>query len=194
MNQPDPWHDAIERIKSVISRTELIETIKWGTEVYTMNGQNVLGIGRFKSHLAVWFYNGVFLKDERKLLVNAQEGKTKALRQWRFFATEDVNEQLLVEYIAEAIENEKLGRRWVKAKEDKFHVPSLLSEALRKDPELNEAFSKLTSFRQKEYAEYVEAPKREATKIERLNKIIPLIIQGVGLNDEYRNCKTKTSV
>ncbi len=74
MNQPDPWHDAIERIKSVISRTELIETIKWGTEVYTMNGQNVLGIGRFKSHLAVWFYNGVFLKDERKLFVNAQEG------------------------------------------------------------------------------------------------------------------------
>ena len=59
--------------------TELLETIKWGVPVYTLNDKNVLGMGAFKSYVGIWFFQGAFLDDPQKKLINAQEGKTKAL-------------------------------------------------------------------------------------------------------------------
>ena len=78
------WQHELGLVKAIIRKTGLIPVIKWGAEVYTYNGQNVLSAGGFKSHFTIWFYKGVFLKDKYKVLVNASEGKTKSLRQWRF--------------------------------------------------------------------------------------------------------------
>ncbi|MDZ4329429.1 MAG: DUF1801 domain-containing protein, partial [Flavobacterium sp.] len=78
------WSEELELLKSVIVKTELVETTKWGGIVYVLNGKNVLGIGGFKNYFAIWFFNGVLLHDKKKVLVNAQEGVTKSLRQWRF--------------------------------------------------------------------------------------------------------------
>ncbi|WP_378173280.1 YdeI/OmpD-associated family protein [Aquimarina sp. SS2-1] len=47
-------------------------------------------------------------------------------------------------------------------------------------------FGKLTPFKQKEYKEYIATAKREATRISRVEKIIPMILKGIGLNDTYR--------
>jgi len=85
------------------------ETVKWSAPVYTVNGKNVLGLGAFKKHFGIWFFNGVFMKDEHKLLVNAQENKTKALRQMRFETIEEIDKNLVLLYVKEAIENQKLG-------------------------------------------------------------------------------------
>jgi uncharacterized protein YdeI (YjbR/CyaY-like superfamily) len=70
--------------------------------VYTYNGKNIFGITGFKNHFAIWFYKGVDLKDNGKVLVNAQEGITKSLRQWRFTSKSEINEKLILEYIEEA--------------------------------------------------------------------------------------------
>lgn len=80
MNNNVQWHEALERIKSIIRQTELEETIKWGTEVYTYEGKNVVSCGGFKNFFSLWFYNGVFLKDKYKVLVSAQEGETRTAR------------------------------------------------------------------------------------------------------------------
>jgi uncharacterized protein YdeI (YjbR/CyaY-like superfamily) len=103
------WEEELDYLKSIIAKTDLVETTKWGTSIYTHNKKNVLGIGGFKSYFGVWFLNGVFLKDKAKVLVNAQEGITKALRQWRFNTKDEINEKLLLSYIKEAIENEAKG-------------------------------------------------------------------------------------
>lgn len=79
------WDQELALLKSIIQKTGLKETVKWGIPVFTFNGQNIVGIAGFKSFFALWFYNGIFLKDPNKVLINAQEGVTKALRQWRFF-------------------------------------------------------------------------------------------------------------
>src|SRR5690606_41337370 len=76
---------------------------------YELNGKKLVGIGAFKNHFSLWFFNGVFLEDESKLLEKAQE-TTKALRQMRFESLEDIDENVVLSYIKEAIENQKLGK------------------------------------------------------------------------------------
>src|SRR5690554_4244958 len=121
------WEKEIETIRAIIAKTELEETVKWGAPVFTINGKNVVAYAGFKNYFALWFYNGVFLKDEAKVLVNAQENKTKALRQWRFEKGDDFDEKLLLRYIKEAIENEKQGKVWKPQKRSEEHTSELQS-------------------------------------------------------------------
>ena len=101
-NKVNHWATELEILQTIISKTNLVETIKWGAPVYTLNGKNIVGITGFKNHFALWFYKGVELKDTNKVLVNAQEGVTKSLRQWRFTSKLEINEKLILEYIEEA--------------------------------------------------------------------------------------------
>ena len=55
----------------------------------------MIGIGACKSYSGIWFFNGVFLKDKQKKLINAQEGVTKALRQWRFSSVDEIEPELI---------------------------------------------------------------------------------------------------
>ena len=104
------WSDELNILRKLILQTELKETIKWGAPVYTLDGKNIVGLAGFKNHFGIWFYNGVFLKDKEKALVNAQEGKTKALRQMRFESIEDIKPDIVLSYVKEAIANQKAGK------------------------------------------------------------------------------------
>lgn len=120
------------------------------------------------------------------MLIAASEGKTRSLRQWRFTSLAEVDEKSILEYITEAIEVEKKG---LKIKPEKFQAmaPSpLLAGALKADGNLQAAFSKLSPGKQKEYILYLDEPKQENTKVSRLEKIIPMILKGVGLYDKYK--------
>jgi uncharacterized protein YdeI (YjbR/CyaY-like superfamily) len=179
------WPDELEILKSIISTTGLDETTKWGGIAYTLNGKNVLGLGGFKNYFAIWFFKGVFLKDEAGVLVNAQEGTTKSLRQWRFGSKEEINEKLLLHYINEAIEVEKAGMQ-VKPEKRVFEVPERLQAEFDASPALAEAYTKFTPYKQKEFNEFVGSAKREETLLARIEKVKPLILEGKGLNDKYR--------
>ena len=183
------WSEELRILRSLIDSTELVETIKWGAPVYTLNSKNVLSLGAFKNHFGIWFFNGVFLKDAHHLLVNAQEGKTKAMRQFKFIAAKDINENQVLAYIKEAIENQKAGKEVKPDLNTKsLIIPELLQKALSSDAILKQSYDKLTPYKQREYAEYLNTAKRDATKIKRLEKIKPMILQGIGLHDKYRNC------
>jgi uncharacterized protein YdeI (YjbR/CyaY-like superfamily) len=182
----DKWDEGLGVLRNIINKTELVETTKWGGEVYTINNKNVLGIGGFKNYFTIWFWNGVFLKDEAKVLVNANEGVTKGLRQWRFTTTADINEKLILQYINEAIANEKAGLSIKPEKKEAMKCDFLEGE-LKKDAKLKAAFNTFSPYRQKEFWEYMATAKQEKTKISRLEKIRPMIMNGIGLNDKYRN-------
>ena len=179
------WSEELDYIKSIIAKTELIETTKWGIPTYTNNNKNVLGIAGFKSYFGIWFTNGVFLKDVAKVLVNANEGVTKALRQWRFNSKDEIDEKLILSYIYEAIENEKEGKSIKPVKKEKI-ISVFFQDELNQNKELQTAFEKFTISKQNEFLEYVESAKQEKTKITRLEKIKPMILNHVGLNDTYR--------
>ncbi|PIF33428.1 uncharacterized protein YdeI (YjbR/CyaY-like superfamily) [Flavobacterium sp. 9] len=179
------WEEELLFLKSIIDKTELVETIKWGGPIYVYNKRNVIGIGGFKNYFAIWFLNGVFLKDEKKRLINAQEDKTKSMRQWRFTSKEEVNEKEVLEYILEAIENEKQGKV-IKPSKKEAIISELLQKEMDQNPALAEAFQKFSPYKQYEFLEYIESAKQEKTKLSRIEKVIPMILNNLGLNDKYR--------
>lgn len=175
----------LEKLRNLLNKSELEETMKWGIPTYCLKGKNVIGIGAFKTYAGIWFFNGVFLKDEAGVLINAQEGKTKGMRQWRFASMDEVNEKLLETYIVEAIQNQKEGKE-VKPEKKPLIIPDQLKEVLASDAQLSELFDSLSLSYKREYAEYITEAKRAETKQKRLEKIIPMIKEGIGLNDKYR--------
>lgn len=186
MDMIGQWAEELEQVNTILAKLPLDKSIKWGSLVYTYQGKNVVSSGGFKNYFAIWFHNGVFLSDPYKVLVNAQEGKTKSLRQWRFESAEELDEKKILEYALEAIENEKKGLKIKPVKFEPADPPALLSEQLELNPELGEAFRRLTPGKQKEYILYINEAKQEATKLSRIEKIKPLIIAGKGLNDKYK--------
>ena len=185
----EKWSDALAQLRDVLLQTELEETLKWSIPTYTINGKNVCGIGAFKEHFGVWFFQGVFLKDELGILRNAQEGKTKAMRQLNFSSIDEIDKNVLLRYVKEAIANQKAGKE-VKPDRSKKEtiVPDELKVAFNANSVLEAAFKSLTPYKQREYCEHIASAKREATKHSRLEKIKPMIIQGIGLHDKYKNC------
>ena len=183
------FREALTILRDIINTTEVEETIKWSAPIYTVNGKNVLGLGAFKKHFGIWFFNGVFLKDEHNLLVNAQENKTKALRQMRFESIKDINKKIVLLYVIQDIENQKLGKE-IKPdrKKKKTIIPDELKTVLDSKNELKLAFNNLSPYKQREYCEYIDTAKRDATKQTRLEKITPMILKGMGLHDKYKNC------
>lgn len=173
-------------LRKELQNTELVECLKWNIPCYTINNKNVIGMAAFKNHISLWFYNGCFLKDEAGILINAQEGKTRGLRQWRFNLDDDLDIELLRVYIKEAIQNQLDGKIMVADKSKALEIPDELNSVLESDSVLKEKFSEFTKFKQREFAEHISNAKREATKIKRIEKIKPMILNGIGLNDKYR--------
>lgn len=180
------WNKELAHLRSLISNTELKETVKWGMPVYTINGKNVVGLGGFKHHFGIWFFNGALLNDPNGHLHNAQEGKTKAMCQLRFSSFEEINNEIVLDFLKQAIDNQKAGKEVQINLNKEADIPPLLEKAFSEDGELKSHFEELTPGRQREYAQYIADAKQEATKKRRLEKIIPMIKDGVGLNDKYQ--------
>ena len=106
----EEWRPVLERLRAVMNDSELDETVKWGAPCYTLNGKNLIGLGAFKDFVSIWFHQGALLRDEHGVLVNAQEGRTRALRQWRVRNEDEIDEALLRTYVEESIENQRQGR------------------------------------------------------------------------------------
>ena len=110
ISDQDKWHDSLLMLREILHETELEEKIKWSFPCYTLKNKNVVGLGSFKSYCGLWFFQGVFLEDVAGVLVNAQDGKTKGMRQWRFSSIEEIDRDLVKAYIEEAIQNQKDGK------------------------------------------------------------------------------------
>lgn len=182
--QNDLWEKEIDFLKAIVNKTSLVETTKWGGIVYTLNNKNVLGIGGFKSYFGLWFFNGVYLKDESNLLVSGNE-TTKAQRQLRFNSLDEVDEKLVLNYINEAIQLEEKGVKH-KAEKSPLVLSTYFESFLDSNKEIKKAFEAFSLTKKKEFAEYIDTAKQEKTKETRLEKITPLILEGIGLNDQYR--------
>ncbi|MDX1462938.1 MAG: YdeI/OmpD-associated family protein [Marinirhabdus sp.] len=183
------WTSQLNDIREVLNNSALTEAVKWGAPSYLLDKKIVIGMAAFKNHMGLWFHQGVFLKDDHNMLLNAQEDKTKALRQWRFEEGDTVNKDLVRTYVEEAIANCKAGKEIKPSRTKKVPpAPKLLANQFEAQPKLKTSFDALTPGKQREYVEYIVSAKREATKESRLEKIIPMILRGEGLNDKYKNC------
>lgn len=188
MENQTQWREELEQIRKILNSTELEETVKWGAPCYTIDGKNVLGIGAFKSYFGLWFYQGAMLSDKSDVLINAQEGKTKALRQWRFDSKKDIKPRIIRQYVDEAISIQRTGKIIKPNTAKPLKLPPELQQALAKNKRTAASFEKLPKSKRREFADHIADAKRSDTKERRLKKILPMIARGQGLNDKYRNC------
>lgn len=183
------WQKELEIIRNVLLELPLEEEIKWGIPAYIYKKKNILGLSAFKNYCGIWFHHGCFLKDEANILINAQEDKTKGMRQMRFTSLGEIDVNLVKQYVLEAMSNSEAGLE-VKPKRNTKPIvtPNELKAAFSKNEKLEYRYKEFTVSKQREFCEYISSAKREATKLKRIEKIIPLILNKVGLNDKYRNC------
>ncbi|MCB0371966.1 MAG: YdeI/OmpD-associated family protein [Muricauda sp.] len=181
-----PFRDGIAQLRELALQSGAQEDFKWQFPVYTLNGKNVFGVCKFKNHFGVWFPNGVFLKDPKNVLENAQEGKTKGMRHWKFNSVDDIDEKEVLAYMLESLANQEKGLEVKAEKTKKVHIPELLQVELDKNPTLKAAYDQFTPYKQKEFCEHIAEAKQEKTKLKRLEKILPMIEKRIGLNDAYR--------
>ncbi|MCA8943521.1 MAG: YdeI/OmpD-associated family protein [Planctomycetes bacterium] len=182
------WGAELLKLRKVLASTGLDETVKWGAPCYTLDGKNIVGIAAFRDYVGLWFHQGALLTDPDGVLLNAQEGKTKALRQWRFAGEREIKIARVKAYVKEAIENQRAGRSIKPDRNQPIVVPPELEAALGRRARTRKAFESLSKGKQREYAEHIASAKREATRQSRLEKIVPMIEAGIGLHDKYRSC------
>ena len=162
----------------------LVEKIKWGKPCFVLGEKNVVLIQRFNDYLALMFFKGALLKDPGKRLFRVGE-HMQAPRQLRFRSVEEVTEQRAVikGFIEAAMEVEKSGAKVVLKDVGEVAVPEELQARLDAEPALKKAFGGLTPGRQKGYLYQIANAKLAATRAARVDKFVPMILAGKGLND-----------
>ena len=189
ISKKEKWRKELEILRAIFADLPLDEAIKWGAPTYVFEKKNIVGLAAFKNYCGLWFFQGALLKDKNKVFMNAQEGKTRSMLQWRFYSTEEINTDLVKKYVLEAIENVKLGIE-IKPSRSKKEViiPDELSSTLKLNEELKVHFELLSNSKKREFSNYISEAKKNHTKINRIEKITPLILNGVGLHDKYKKC------
>ncbi len=177
------WQKETEKLRMIILDCGLTEELKWGKPCYQFQKTNILVIQGFKEYFALLFLKGVLLHDPNGILVKTGEN-TRVGRQIRFANVREIVklEPIVKAYIYEAIEVEKAGLK-VGAKKVTEPIPEEFQKKLNKTPALKAAFKALTPGRQRGYIFYFSAPKQSKTRVSRIEKSMPQILHGKGLND-----------
>ncbi len=162
----------------------LVEKIKWGKPCFTLGNKNIVLIQRFNNYIALLFFKGALLKDPGEVLFRIGE-HMQAPRQLRFSSLADITRlsSTIKAFIEQAIEIEKTGAKVEFKRASELRVPEELQTRLATEAALNEAFASLTPGRQKGYIYQIAAAKQPATRASRVEKFIPRILAGKGLND-----------
>lgn len=183
-NKAEKWQEEIEQLRLIALDCGLTEELKWGCPCYTYRESNIVLIHVFKEYCAFLFFKGALLSDTHKVLIQQSEN-VQAARQIRFTHVEEVTAQrnILKAYIYEAIEVEKAGLKVSLKKTEDFAVADEFQSKLNSIPALKVAFEALTPGRQKAYLLHFSQPKQSSTREARVEKWMPQILNGKGLND-----------
>ncbi len=183
-NKARKWQNEERKLREIALSCGLDEEYKWMHPCYTLGGAHIVLIHGFKEYCALLFMKGALLKDEQGILVQQTEN-VQARRQIRFTNLEEVDRQgnAIKSYIMEAIEIEKSGAKVEMTKSTNLEYPEEFQSALDSNPDLAKAFEALTQGRKRGYNLYFTGAKQSTTRIARVEKCIPKILAGKGLDD-----------
>ena len=192
-NKNEQWQKEIRQMRAIALDCGLDEVLKWGCPCYTCptgssgrryNSANVVLIHVFKEYCAFLFFKGVLLKDPSGILIQ-QTKNVQSARQIRFTDVKEITKykKILKAYIYEAIEVEKAGLKVKLKKTSDYSIPEEFQTRLNKMPSLKKAFGALTPGRQRAYLFYFGQAKQSKTREARIEKYIPKILDGLGLED-----------
>lgn len=182
--QDSKWQKAYKELRKIALNCGLTEELKWGKPCYTYNGANVVLIHGFKEYCALLFHKGALLSDTKSNLVQQTENVQSA-RQLRFVTVKEIValQPVIKSYIYEAVEVEKAGLKVALKQSKDYDIPIELLEKMEGDADFKTAFEALTPGRQRGYYLHFGQPKQSKTRVSRIEKCIPRIMEGKGYND-----------
>ncbi|WP_317175276.1 YdeI/OmpD-associated family protein [Pedobacter roseus] len=183
-NKAKKWQEAVNLLRTIVLDCGLTEELKWGCPCYTLDGNNIVLIHDFKEYCAFLFFKGAILKDKEGILIQQTENVQSA-RQIRFTNALQIVEMkaTLKSFILQAIEVEKAGLKVELKKTTEYSIPAEFQNKLDHIPDLKAAFEALTPGRQRGYLLHFSAPKQSKTREARVEKYMPKILSGKGLDD-----------
>lgn len=178
------WRAELEELRAIALTTDLTEDLKWMHPCYTLDNANVFLLHGFKEYCAVLFMKGVLMKDPQGILIQ-QTANVQAGRQIRFTSLEEIIKlkKTIKSYMNEAIAIEESGGQVPVKKSQDCEVPQEIVAKLKKHPGLLVAFNKLSPGRRRAYVLHFTAAKQEKTVDSRIEKALPAILKGKGLNE-----------
>ncbi|HEX7754763.1 MAG TPA: YdeI/OmpD-associated family protein [Niabella sp.] len=178
------WQEAIKLLRKTVLGCGLTEELKWGCPCYVFEDRNIVLIHVFKEYCALLFFKGALLQDAEGILIQQTENVQSA-RQVRFTSAQEVKkwQPAVKSYIYEAIEVERAGLKVPLKKTKDYTIPEEFQKQLDKRPALKKAFQALTPGRQRGYLFYFSQAKQPKTREVRVEKYIPKILEGKGLED-----------
>jgi len=183
-DKPGKWQEEYARLRTIILDCGLTEELKWGCPCYTFEQRNIVLIHGFKEYCALLFFKGALLKDPKGILIQQTEN-VQAARQIRFGGVGEIVKlkTSLKAYIKEAVQAEKAGLKVNLKKTAEFKMPDEFRTKLAEVSGLKKAFNALTPGRQRGYLLYFSQPRQSKTRQARIEKSVPQILKGKGLND-----------
>lgn len=181
-NKANKWSEELLQLRMIALDCGLQEELKWGSPCYSLQRKNIVLIHVFKEYCALLFFKGALLNNDNGLLIQ-QTKNVQAARQIRFTNVLEIIAQkaVLKAYIHEAIKVEKAGLKVDLKETTEFPIAEEFQRKLTAIPALNTAFEALTPGRQRAYLLYFAAPKQSKTREVRIEKCMPGIMNGKGL-------------
>ncbi len=176
------WQGEIQKLRSILLDCGLEECLKWGKPCFMFEGNNLAIIQPFKKFCSLMFFKGALLEDRHGLLRSQGENTQSALR-LEFTCEAEVNKTVVKSYVKQAIAAEKARLKVDFKAKHELKLPEELTQILQKDRKLAKAFDALTPGRQRGYVLHFTSAKQSQTRTARIEKCIPKILAGKGMND-----------
>lgn len=197
------WAHTLAELRRLLQQCEVVECLKWSQPCYTANGKNIVLIAAFKGYCAVSFFQGhgltgahidisainpKYLKNNQLALneLLVQPGKnTQQGRLIKITSNDDITQlkPIIKGLVIEAIELAQNSLSVTKPEPPKLDIPQELQQCFDQQPDVKEAFNRLTPGRQRSYLLHIGAAKQSKTKVNRIQKCIPKIKDGLGFNE-----------
>ena len=162
------------------------ESIKWGFPHFGYKGM-LCFMASFKQHCTFGFWKGALLKDEQKVLTELGESAMG-----HFGKIKSVNDlpssKILLAYLKEAAKLNEEGTKLPRKKNSSLasvHPPTDLKKALEKNKKASETFKSFSNSNKKDYVEWLDDAKTEATRTKRLEQAVVWMAAGKVRNWKY---------
>ena len=177
------WSAGLAALRQICRDVGLEETVKWGHPCYMASGRNIAIIGALRGDFRLNFFHAALMKDPAGLL-EKQGPNTQHPDSIRFTDAARVKTlaPTITAYLKEAMGYAAAG---ITPPRDArtLELPDELVDAMDGDPELAEAFHRLTPGRQRSYAIVLGGLKKPESRIARIQKVRPAILAGKGAQE-----------
>jgi uncharacterized protein YdeI (YjbR/CyaY-like superfamily) len=180
----------LEHLRSLVHKAcpDCEETIKWGFPHFEYKGA-ICNMAAFKNHCAFGFWKASLLKDSEKLLSLSNKASMGHFN--RITTLKDLPPgKTLIAYIKEAVALNEAGVKLpAKSKSEakkESKMPDDLASALRKNKKAGSVFEKFSPSNKKEYIDWIEDAKTDATREKRIATAVEWIYEGKSRNWKYK--------